>query len=264
MKLYTRISEGKLAEYDVKNADNAEFWSSHWGKNSVETSLKKAEKGYLGGSKYLMNSIRKDDRVLEAGCGKGQIVAAMDHLGIDIVGLDFSEDIIEEIKDYRPDLKVQGGDIRDLEFDDHEFTVYLSFGVIEHFDDPKEVKLIMDEAKRVTSRLIYFSVPYFSPAIKRTANSLKSAEGVSQDKFYQYYFDRNEIEKLLLEHGLKIEKTSYYATYVGLKRYNKLFNFLNKFYPCRFVFLRLRSTMDRLYGKKYAHMMGLWTSKIDD
>ncbi len=264
MKLYTRISEGKLAEYDVKNADNAEFWSKHWGENSVATSLKKAEKGYLGGSKYLLQNVKKDDRVLEAGCGKGQIVAAMDYLGIDIVGIDFSEDIIEEINDYRPDLKVQSGDIRKLAFNDDEFSVYLSFGVIEHFDDPKEVKLIMDEAKRVTSRLIYFSVPYFSPAIKRTVNSLKSAEGVGSDKFYQYYFDRNEIEKLLLSHGLKIHKTSYYATYVGLKRYNKIFAFLNKLYPCRFAFLRLRGVLDRIYGKKYAHMMGLWTYKIED
>ena len=41
MKLYTKINDGKLAEFDSGNADNAEFWSKHWGKNSVENSLKK-------------------------------------------------------------------------------------------------------------------------------------------------------------------------------------------------------------------------------
>lgn len=264
MKLYTRINDGKLAEFDRGNADNAEFWSKHWGKNSVENSLKKSEKGYLGGSKYLLKFIKKNDKVLEAGCGKGQIVAAFDYLGIDVVGLDFSEDIIQEIKDYRSDLKVQTGDIRDLQFKDKEFSVYLSFGVIEHFDNPKDVEIILEEAKRVTSRLIYFSVPYFSPAIKNKVDTLESAGNTSTDKFYQYYFDKNEIEKLLLKNGLKIHKTSYYATYVGLKRYNKLFNALNKFYVFRFAFVRLKSTLDVLFGKKYAHMMGLWTYEFDD
>ena len=61
MKLYTKINDGKLAEFDSGNADNAEFWSKHWGKNSVENSLKKSEKGYLGGSKYLLKFIKKND-----------------------------------------------------------------------------------------------------------------------------------------------------------------------------------------------------------
>lgn len=264
MKLYTRISDGKLAEYENKNADNAEFWSQHWGKNSVETSLKKAEKGYLGGSKYLLKSIKKTDRVLEAGCGKGQIVAALDYLGIDVVGLDFSEDIIQEINEYRPDLKAEAGDIRDLRFKDNEFSVYLSFGVIEHFDNPKDVEIILNEAKRVTSRLIYFSVPYFSTGLKKKANSLKKADTTKTDEFYQYYFDKKEIEKLLLSHGLKIHKISYYATYVGLKRHNAFFSFLNKFYVFRAIFVRSKGALDAIFGKKYAHMIGLWTYKVDD
>ncbi len=263
MKLYKQLNKGKLAEYDVQNADNAEFWSKHWGENSVQTSLKKAEKGYLGGSNYLLKSVKKNDKILEAGCGKGQIVAALDYLGYNIVGLDFSEDIIQEINEYRPDLKAQAGDIRSLSFKDNEFSVYLSFGVIEHFDNPKDVEIIMNEAKRVTSRLIYFSVPYFSPAIKRKVSTLKSADSVSSDKFYQYYFDKDEIEKLLLEHGLKIHKVSYYATYVGLKRHSKVFNSLNKFYPLRFIFSRTKNMLNSFFGKKYAHMIGLWTYKID-
>ena len=264
MKRYTRISDGKLAEYDQGNADNAEFWSKHWGENSVEKNLKKSERGYLGGSKYLLKYIKKTDKVLEAGCGKGQIVAAFDYLGIDVVGLDFSEDIIQEINEYRPDLKVLAGDIRNLQFKDNEFSVYLSFGVIEHFDNPKDVEIILNEAKRVTSRLIYFSVPYFSPAIKSRSNTLKSADTTGKDKFYQYYFDKNEIEKLLLQHGLKIHKTSYYATYVGLKRYSNLFNTINKVYLFRAIFVRMKGVLDMLFGKKYAHMIGLWTYKIDE
>ncbi|MTE26538.1 class I SAM-dependent methyltransferase [Winogradskyella ouciana] len=263
MKSYKKINTGKLAEYDSNNADNAEFWSQHWSKQSVKLALKKAEKGYLGGTKYILKHIKPKDKVLEAGCGKGQIVAALDHRGIDIVGLDFSEDIIEEIKEYRPDLKVQTGDIRNLPFKDNEFSVYLSFGVIEHFNNPIEVTKIINEAKRVTSSLIYISVPYFSPALKQKVRSLNKTNSAS-DKFYQYYFDKQEIENLLYMHGLKVNAISYYATYIGLKRYNKVFKNLFKLYVFRALVMRTRSLINLIFGKKYAHMIGLWTYEIDD
>jgi len=266
MKSYTKLNEGKLAEFDARhadNADNAEFWSDYWGKNTVISALKKSGKGYLGGTKYLLKPLQKNDRILEAGCGRGQNVAALDYRGFDIVGLDFSKHVIEEIKDFRPDLDVVVGDLRELPFKDNEFSVYLSFGVIEHFDDPKDVEIILNEAKRVTSRLVYVSVPYFSPVLKKKVKSLSSADSDSDsNKFYQYYFDKNEIEALLLKNGLKIQKVSYHATYVGLKRYNKVVKTLSKYYFFRAIFVRLRNTMDVIYGKKYGHMIGLWTYKV--
>lgn len=266
MKSYTKINEGKLAEFDTghdDNADNAEFWSDYWGKNTVISALKKSGKGYLGGTKYLLKPLQKNDRILEAGCGRGQNVAALDYRGFDIVGLDFSKHVIEEIKDFRPDLDVVVGDLRELPFEKNEFSVYLSFGVIEHFDNPRDVEIILNEAKRVTSRLVYVSVPYYSPVLKKKVETLSTADSDSS-KFYQYYFDKNEIEALLLKNGLKVHRISYHATLVGLKRYNKVVKSLYKFYLFRAVIVRLRNTLDAFYGKKYGHMIGLWAYKVED
>ncbi len=251
-----------MAEFDISNADNANFWSEHWGKSSVKSAIEKSETGYMGGSKFLLSSIVKDDKVLEAGCGKGQIVAALEHRGIEVVGIDFSNEIIEEIKDFRPSLKVQKGDIRNLPFKDNEFSVYLSLGVIEHFSNPEDVETILNEAKRVTNRLIFLSVPYFSPVLKKNYIKLKNKEN-EKGEFYQYYFDKDEIENLLTKHGLKTCKVSYYATYIGLKRYHFLFKQLHKFPLFRFTFIRSKWILDKFFGKKYAHMIGLWTYKMN-
>ena len=51
---------------------------------------------------------------MEAGCGKGQIVAALQAKNQNVTGVDFAEDIINEIKIVEPELNVYCGDLRDL------------------------------------------------------------------------------------------------------------------------------------------------------
>ena len=261
MKSYKIIRDGKIAEYDKNIADNASFWSSHWGSNAVKDVLKKSRSGYIGGMNFLTSEIRKSDKILEAGCGKGQIVCGLQAKNYDIEGVDFSKDIIDQIMIEDPSLKVSHGDLRSLKYIDNYFSIYLSLGVIEHFNKKEDLDKLISEAKRVTSRLLFFGVPYLSNIVKKNLVKLNRYQN-GQGEFYQYYFDYNEIESLLLQYGLKVVKVDYYATYIGLKRYNYIFSFLEKFYVFRFVFFRIRRLLDILFGRKYAHMIGLWVKKI--
>ena len=95
MKKYKKINEGILAEYDSKFADNAEFWTSHWGNSSVKTSIEKARK-----SKAKI-AIVMPWHISERGGGAG-----FDQLNYDITGVDFAKKIINEIKEYDSKLKV--------------------------------------------------------------------------------------------------------------------------------------------------------------
>ena len=260
MKSYKKIKEGILAEFDFSRGDNEDFWASHWGNSVVEQAHKKSEKGYLGSQKFILNTINNNDNVLEAGCGKGQVVSALDSLNINVVGVDFAKDIVQEINSYNPKLNVSVANLMDLPFKNNEFSIYLSFGVLEHFSNTKDVNKILSEAKRVTSRLIFIGVPHFSPAMKRKFKSLNQRTD-SSDDFYQYYFDRHEIKNLLLDNGLEIKKIDYYSTYVGLKRHNKFFSFLYGNYFMRFFFIRIRGLLDLFFGKHYSHMIGLWVSQ---
>ena len=235
MKTYKLINDGKLAEYDSKIADNKNFWSSHWGTKGVKDSIAKSKKGYMGGLDFLLDNIGDHDEILEAGCGKGQIVAALQAKNLNVTGVDFAEDIINEIKIVEPELNVYCGDLRDLKFKTNQFTTYLSFGVIEHFNKKKDLLSILNEAKRVTSNLFFFSVPYFSPILKKNIDRLEFKPN-SNRQFFQYYFDKKEISDLMIKNGLKVEKYDFYGSYIGLRRYSKIFRFLEKFYIFRFYF----------------------------
>ena len=259
MKKYKKINEGILAEYDSKFADNAEFWTSHWGNSSVKTSIEKARKS-IGGYKFILKYIDFDDKILEAGCGKGQVVAGFDQLNYDITGVDFAKKIINEIKEYDSKLKVHYGDLRKLKFEDNYFTTYLSFGVIEHFNKKKDVSDIINEAKRVTSNQLFFSVPYYSPKLKEIVDELKESKEKT-DNFFQYYFDINQLENFFNNYNLKIKSVEYYATYIGLKRHSKIFKALNNIYIFRLFLSRMKHILNYIFGKKYAHMIGVWVTK---
>ncbi len=263
MKSYKIISDGKIAEYDANIANNATFWSSHWGSSAVKEVLKKSRNGNIGAMKFLTNSIRKSDKILEAGCGKGQLVCGLKAKGYDIEGIDFAKDIIDQIIFEDPSLNVSHGDLRSLHFRDNYFSIYLSLGVIEHFNKKEDLDKIISEAKRVTSRLLFFSVPYLSDSIKKSLKNLNKYQK-GQGEFYQYYFDHNEIDSLLLKYGLKMIKVDYYATYIGLRRYSYIFGILEKFYVFRFILFRMKRLLDIFFGKKYAHMIGLWVKKSED
>jgi SAM-dependent methyltransferase len=106
-------------------------------------------------------------------------------------------------------------------FPDDSFDVYLSFGVIEHFEEgPQKVLL---EGKRVLKRGGKFlvSVPYFN-FLKRLINHKNSlfkkkcclSDGSS---FYQYVYKKKELKKCLEEGGFKVIGIYAYAADSGLQ-----------------------------------------------
>jgi len=75
-------------------------------------------------------TVRKGDRVLDACCGTGDLAVAARARGADVVGLDFSEPMLERAR--RKDAAVEWvrGDMLALPFDDASFdAVTVGFGV---------------------------------------------------------------------------------------------------------------------------------------
>jgi ubiquinone/menaquinone biosynthesis C-methylase UbiE len=259
MKLYQIIKQNhKIAEYDEKRADNASFWDDQWMSSSIKNSLEKAQKGYMGGMDFLLAELNKSEKILEAGCGKGQIVQVLDYRGFNIEGIDFAKNTIQKINEISPSLKVKVGDIMDIPYDDDYFDVYLSFGVIEHFTNQDALDKIFSELKRVTKKKVLITVPYLSPALSRFLLEKDLSPETSNYDFYQYYFSKTEISQLLQSYGLKTYKIEYYATYIGLKRYNKFFQILLKFKAFKFFLFKNRSLLDKIFGHRYGHMMACW------
>jgi demethylmenaquinone methyltransferase/2-methoxy-6-polyprenyl-1,4-benzoquinol methylase len=74
--------------------------------------------------------VRKGDRVLDACCGTGDIAIAARSRGADVVGLDFSEAMLERARGKSGEIEWVRGDVLALPFDDASFdAVTVGFGV---------------------------------------------------------------------------------------------------------------------------------------
>jgi len=75
-------------------------------------------------------TVRGDDRVLDACCGTGDLAIGARGRGADVVGLDFSERMLERAARKDPQIEWVQGDVLALPFEDASFdAVTVGFGV---------------------------------------------------------------------------------------------------------------------------------------
>ncbi len=75
-------------------------------------------------------TVQADDRVLDACCGTGDLAIVARSRGADVVGLDFSERMLERARRKEPQIDWVRGDVLALPFDEGSFdAVTVGFGV---------------------------------------------------------------------------------------------------------------------------------------
>ncbi|MBM9602700.1 class I SAM-dependent methyltransferase [Desulfopila inferna] len=86
--------------------------------------------------KPLVRHLKPGDRILEVGCGSGQLAVYLQECGFNIEVTDVSTEILEEISDLH---KIKGycGDLQDISFDDEPYQAVIFNNVLEHLDDPE-------------------------------------------------------------------------------------------------------------------------------
>ena len=109
--------------------------------------------------RILRRDVRPGMRVIELGCAPGKILAwAAARLGADVSGLDYSERGIEwsrtlfERLGIRADLRCE--DVFHSTFARDHFDVVYSSGLIEHFDDPRQIVRVHVELTRPGGKAI--------------------------------------------------------------------------------------------------------------
>lgn len=155
----------------------------------------------------LKELIKPKDLILEAGCGFSQWVYRLDSLGFKVVGVDFAEKTVKKIKSKYPKLNIKLADVRKLPFKKNSVDVYLSFGVIEHFDEgPEEV---LSEAYRVLKPggLLFITIPYLN--IPRFLRNFRNKPKPGEH-FHQYLYSISELENYIKNAGFEIRTTKKY------------------------------------------------------
>lgn len=189
------------------------MWDDIWNHTPSTTYWRSALSGQLASDyeRLFLKYLPREAKVLEAGCGVGQVVLALRARGFDCYGLDFTNTIIKTLNERFPDVPFHHGDIRSLPYADATFDSYISLGVIEHFAEGQERMLL--ESARVTKPggFIFVSVPALNGYRKFRCNHGLYAS-VATEPFFESCFFVDELEVLLRNAGFSPVEHSYQNT----------------------------------------------------
>jgi len=189
-----------------------DLWTNEWKELSIKSEIGMWD--YFGLRPWILKYTPRYGEVLEAGCGLGRYNFYLSHFGIDICGLDFSEETIDHLNNWQKkngyNLKFITGDVKNLPFKDNSLSGYLSFGVIEHFKEgPKEV---LDEVYRVLrpGGIAIITTPNKSWNVKRNVlkrkikHLIKKIIGIKviPEPFFQYEYTPDQLKKFMHESNL--------------------------------------------------------------
>ena len=98
-------------------------------------------------------------RVLDVGCGVGQVVARLSEAGFEAHGVDVSEPNIERAKKFCPRCRLYDG--RKLPFPDAHFASVGALNVLEHVDEPESFIKELVRVARIGGRIVLSSPNFF-------------------------------------------------------------------------------------------------------
>lgn len=184
------------------------YWEMRWKNTNLKRVLKNARSGNLGEleSPFIEN-LPKDSPILEAGCGPGRIVCALQARGYTVEGIDYAADTIERVRQFAPELNLRAGDILAVDRPDGYYGAYISLGVLEHAEDGPDAGLV--EAWRILKPggAALVMVPYLNQPRRK---AYKAAAPLNPDlvpkrmRFYQYQFDPADFENRLASAGFDV------------------------------------------------------------
>jgi SAM-dependent methyltransferase len=246
-----------------RTGEHQQYWERRWGATNLKAMLKNARRGALGELDYpFQKYLPKDGPLLEAGCGPGRIVCALQELGYTVEGIDYAAETIARVRTFDPSLDLRVGDVFAVDRPDGYYAAYISLGVLEHHESGLETGLA--EARRVLrpGGVGLVMVPYLNRPRRRLhahAPSLDPGSTLPGFRFYQHQYDPAYIARRLEDAGFEIQETLPLQLFEGLSSDFKLGRWLNQrhFFSWR-LSRSLKRMCERAPGRlkwAYSHML---------
>lgn len=191
----------------VQQAATSDYWDEHWHiDQSIRDKLTSAKSTWVTevNQRYLKP---EDGLILEGGCGTAIHVAALVNNGYQCIGVDYASRTVQTINKTIPELIVQQGDVRNLQFEDSSFVGYWSLGVIEHFwEGYRQIAMEMERVIKPGGYL-FLTFPYLSPLrrLKARLNLYpKWNEKKAPPSFYQFALDHTGVIEDFRQQGFEL------------------------------------------------------------
>lgn len=137
--------------------EQEKFWSGEEGKSYLQRNFQIGTRFNDRKQFYdMFESIEdKNISILEAGCNCGINLQILKELGFNnLSGIDIGSDALAEAKRRLPDSKFYQGSILDMPFQDGQFDMIFTSGVLIHQDPDKSLDQAMTEIYRCSNKYI--------------------------------------------------------------------------------------------------------------
>lgn len=197
---------------------NERFWDEKWEASAKSTFSSPPRHGLT--VRTTRRYLPVGARILEGGCGLGDVVHALNRAGYAADGIDYAPKVVQAINAAWPHLNVREGDVRHLPADDGHYDGYWSIGVIEHF--PNGYEAIAQEMLRVLrpGGYLFLSFPSFNRFRQSRAESGKYLESTvtAEDlpDFFQYALNPAVVQADFESLGFELIEHRGLSSFLGL------------------------------------------------
>jgi malonyl-CoA O-methyltransferase len=178
-------SDGLMAMW--RGQKRSRLSSSEWNEVLVSSSnqealIKRVRHNHISEwGQVILLATCPEERVLEVGCGTGEISLHLALTGRRVTGLDFNGDNLEFIKKCARDLGVSLDTVRadatlSLPFGDDEFDCTWSSGLLEHFTAEERRSMLVEQA-RITRKTVIALVPNGACIAYRAGKKYQEEDG---------------------------------------------------------------------------------------
>ncbi len=165
----------------------------------------------------------KDSLILEAGCGPGHVVHYLRREGYPVIGLDYAPEALRPTRAIHPELPLHLGDVHHLPYAANTFGGYLSFGVVEHFEQGPMGAI--REAFRVLrpGGVLILTTPHpnFVEGLLALRRRLRPVSAAPRAAYFETQYTHDQLSGFVAAAGFKVEKVAPYShsfTFYGLHR----------------------------------------------
>lgn len=126
--------------------------------NAFKYGRKKIESALLA----FLDNLGNGNRILDVGTGTGYYLNLMQKRGNDCIGVDLSENMLQQLRSNYADLKVQLADARRLPFIDNSFDALISVETLRYFQDRESLLKEIFRVVRPGGYIFITAAPLFS------------------------------------------------------------------------------------------------------
>lgn len=197
---------------------NKDFWDEKWEVEAQKTFANPPR--HRATVRLTLRYLQAGARVLEGGCGLGDLVNALHNAGFKAEGIDYAPKIVAAIQQHWPHLSIREGDVHHLPVADGYYDGYWSIGVIEHF--PHGYEAIGVEMRRVLRQggYLFVSFPSLNPFRQAQARARRyptTTEPVqTMADFFQFALDPGQVQAEFTALGFELVGQQGMGTLQGL------------------------------------------------